>query len=135
LPTKCQLQAGSLSTVFLTSLALTSFLSKVKQTFTNFPTTHRNLGSFRTTPSHLGGFTSKSNKCHEDCFTKLKYSQRESDSTLSLDFSQIMQTSLRGEGMRSQRLKDECFRWWNQQHSKEGRGKLLYYLQKLVIGN
>jgi hypothetical protein len=25
-------------------------------------------------PSRLGGFTSKSNKCHKDCFTKLKCS-------------------------------------------------------------
>jgi hypothetical protein len=75
LPTKCQLQAGSILTAFLTSLALTSFLSEMKRTFTNFPTAHHNLGSSRVMmPSHLGGFTSKSNKCHEDCFTKLKYS-------------------------------------------------------------
>jgi hypothetical protein len=76
LPTKCQLQAltSFLSTGFLTSLALTSFLSEAKRTFTNFPTTHHNLGSSRVTPSRLGGFTSKSNKCHKDCFTKLKCS-------------------------------------------------------------
>jgi hypothetical protein len=72
LPTKCQLQAGSLSTVFLTSLALASFLSEVKRTFTNFPMAHHNLKSSRSTPSRLSGFTSKCNKCHEDCFTKLK---------------------------------------------------------------
>jgi hypothetical protein len=35
---------------------------------------HHNLGSSRATPSHLGGFTFKSNKCHKDCFTKLKCS-------------------------------------------------------------
>jgi hypothetical protein len=64
----------SLLTAFLTSLALASFLSEAKRTFTNFPTAHHNLGSSRATPSHLGGFTSKSNKCHEDCFTKLKCS-------------------------------------------------------------
>jgi hypothetical protein len=64
----------SLLTAFLTSLALASFLSEVKRTFTNFPTAHHNLGSYRATPSHLGGFTSKSNKYHEDCFTKLKCS-------------------------------------------------------------
>jgi hypothetical protein len=46
----------------------------VKQTFTNFPTAHHNLGSSRVTPSNLGSFTSKSNKRHEDCFTKLKCS-------------------------------------------------------------
>jgi hypothetical protein len=72
LPTKCQLQAGSLSTAFLTSLALASFLSEVKRTFTNFPMAHHNLKSSRSTPSRLSGFTSKCNKCHEDCFTKLK---------------------------------------------------------------
>jgi hypothetical protein len=43
-------------------------------TFTKFPTAHHNLGSSRATPSRLGGFTSKSNKCHKDCFTKLKFS-------------------------------------------------------------
>jgi hypothetical protein len=32
------------------------------------------LGSSRAMPSHLRGFTSKSNKCHEDCFIKLKCS-------------------------------------------------------------
>jgi hypothetical protein len=74
LPTKCQLQARYLSTAFLTSLALTSFLSNAKRTFTNFFTAHHNLGSSRATPSHLGGFTSKSNKYHEDCYTKLKCS-------------------------------------------------------------
>jgi hypothetical protein len=41
----------------------------------------------------------------------LKCSQRGSHSTLSLDFSQITQTSLRGEGKRSQGLKEEYFRW------------------------
>jgi hypothetical protein len=35
---------------------------------------HHNLGSRRVMSSHLGGFTSKSNKCLEDCFTKLKSS-------------------------------------------------------------
>jgi hypothetical protein len=36
-------------------------------------------------PSRLGGFTSKSNKCNDVCFTKaqvLKYSRRESHSTI-----------------------------------------------------
>jgi hypothetical protein len=30
-------------------------------------------------PSCLGDFTSKSNKCHEDCFTKLKCSSSHKD--------------------------------------------------------
>jgi hypothetical protein len=44
----------------------------VKQTFTNFSMAHHNLGSSRATPNRLGSFTSKNNKCHKDCFTKLK---------------------------------------------------------------
>jgi hypothetical protein len=75
LPTKSQPQAESLSTAFLTSLALASFLVKMKRTFTNFSMAHHNLESSRAKSSHLGGFTSKSNKCHEDCFTKLKCSR------------------------------------------------------------
>jgi hypothetical protein len=47
-----------------------------------------------------------------------------------LDFSQIDQTSLRGVGQRSQRLKDVHFCWWNQHPPKEGGGKLLYYPPK-----
>jgi hypothetical protein len=74
LPTKSQLQAGSLLTIFSSPLALASFLAEVKQTFTNFHMAHHNLGSSRAMPSHLGGFTSNSNKCHKDCFTKLKCS-------------------------------------------------------------
>jgi hypothetical protein len=65
----------------------------------------------------------------------IKCSQRGSYLTINLDFLQITQISLRGEGKRSQRLKKEYFHWWNQQPSKEGRGKLLYYPQKLAIGN
>jgi hypothetical protein len=83
LPTKSQLQAGYLSTTFLTSLALPSFLTEAKRTFTNFPMAHHNFGSSRATPSRLGGFTSKSNKCHKNCFTKLKFSQRGSHSTIA----------------------------------------------------
>jgi hypothetical protein len=69
-----QLQAGSLSTAFLTSLALASFHLEAKRTFTNFLKTHHTLGSSRATPSRLGGFTSKCNKWHKDCFTKIKCS-------------------------------------------------------------
>jgi hypothetical protein len=60
-----------------------SFLVEVKRTFINFLTAHHNLGSSIVTPSHLGDFTSKSNKCHKDWFTKLKCSQREYHSTLT----------------------------------------------------
>jgi hypothetical protein len=80
-PTKSQLQAGSLSTAFPTPLTLGSFLAeaKRKRTFTNFPMAHHNLGCSRATPSHLGGFTSKSNKCYEDCFTKIKCSSAQKE--------------------------------------------------------
>jgi hypothetical protein len=76
LPTKSQLQTGTLSTTFLTSLALASFLAEAKRTFINYPTAHHNLGNSRATPSHLGDITYKSNQCQEDCFTKLKCSQK-----------------------------------------------------------
>jgi hypothetical protein len=74
----------SLSTVFLTSLALTSFFSEAKRTFTNFSMAHYNFESSRATPSHLGGFTSKSNKCHKDCFIKLKCSSAHKENSLNL---------------------------------------------------
>jgi hypothetical protein len=78
-----QLQVGSLSTAFLTSLALTSFLLEAKQTFTRFSNTHHTLGSSRATTSRLGGFTSKSNKCHKDYFTNLKCSSTRKEDSLN----------------------------------------------------
>jgi hypothetical protein len=36
------------------------------EAFTNFPQHTTSLGAHWATPSHLGGLTSKSNKCHED---------------------------------------------------------------------
>jgi hypothetical protein len=33
--------------------------------------------------SHLGGFTSKSNKCHKDYFTKLKFSSAHKENSLN----------------------------------------------------
>jgi hypothetical protein len=38
----------------------------VKPTVTNFPKAHHMLGSSRVMPTHLEGFTSKSNKCFID---------------------------------------------------------------------
>jgi hypothetical protein len=66
-----------------TSLALSSFLSEAKQTFTSFPKTHHTLRSSRATSSHLGGFTSKSNKCHKDCFIKIKCSSAHKEDSLN----------------------------------------------------
>jgi hypothetical protein len=56
---------------------------EVKQIFTNFPKTHHTLGSSMVTPSRLGGFTSKSNKCNKDCFTKLKCSSTHKEDSLN----------------------------------------------------
>jgi hypothetical protein len=55
----------------------------MKRTFTNFSTTHHNLGSSKAMPSHLGGFISKSNKYHKDCFTKLKCSSTHKEDYLN----------------------------------------------------
>jgi hypothetical protein len=68
---------------FLTSLALVSFLSEVKRTFINFLKTHHTLGSSRATLSCLRGFTSKSNKCHKDYFTKIKCSSAHKENSLN----------------------------------------------------
>jgi hypothetical protein len=51
--------------------------------FTNFPTAHHNLESSKATSSHLRGFTFKSNKCHKDCFTKLKCSSAHKEDSLN----------------------------------------------------
>jgi hypothetical protein len=133
LSTKCQLQAGSLSTAFLTSLALTSLLSKAKRTFTNFLMTHHDLGSARETPSHLGGFTSKSNKCHEYCFTKLKCSSAHKED-LTQPLAWISHKSLKphlevkGRGLKGSRKSIFVGGTSNPQR-REG-GKLLYYPPK-----
>jgi hypothetical protein len=79
---------------------------------------HHNLGSSRVTPSRLGGFTSKSNKCH-----KAQVLTKRISLNPTLNFSQINQTSLRDIGEMSQRINDAYFYWWNQQPPKEGGGK------------
>jgi hypothetical protein len=109
LPIKSQLQGVPFSTTFLTLIALASFLAEAKQAFINFLMAHYNLGSSRAMSSHLGGFTSKSNKCHKDCFTKLSAEVLTKRISLNpnLDFSQITQTSQRGVGESSQRLEIE----------------------------
>jgi hypothetical protein len=95
---------------------------------------HQNLGSSRVTPSRLGGFTSKSNKCHKDCFIKLNCSSADKEDLtqpLAWTYHKSHKPHFRGEGKRSQSLKEEYFHWWNQQPLKEGkRGKLLYYPSK-----
>jgi hypothetical protein len=119
-PTKSQLQAGYLSTTFLTPLALASFVAAVKRTFINFPMAHHNLGSFRAMPSHLGGFTSKSNKCHEDCFAKLKCSQRGSHSTQTWIYHKLLKPHKEVLRRGHKGLEMSMFLGWLQQPPKEG---------------
>jgi hypothetical protein len=138
LPTRCQLQAGSLSTAFLTSLALTSFLSEVKRTFINFPTAHHNLESYRTTPSRLGDFTSKSNKCHKDCFTKLKCSiAHKEDLTQPLAWishkSHKPHLEVKGRGLKGSRK--SIFVGGTSSPQRGERGSCYSIPQKLAIGN
>jgi hypothetical protein len=69
---------------------------------------HHNLGSSRVMPSHLGGFTSKSYKCHEDCFTKLKCSSaRKEDLTQPLAWishkSHKPHLEVKGRGLKGSR--------------------------------
>jgi hypothetical protein len=47
----------------------------VKQTFINFFKTHHTLRGSRVMPSHLGVFTSKSNKCYTSAWCNPKYSR------------------------------------------------------------
>jgi hypothetical protein len=138
LPTKWQLQAGSLSTVFLTSLALTSFLSEAKWTFINFSTAHYNLGSSRATPSHLEDFTSKSNKCHKDYFTKLECSSAHKDN-LTQPLAWISHKSLKphlevkGRGLKGSRK--SIFIGGTSSPQKRKGGSFYTIPQKLPIGN
>jgi hypothetical protein len=138
LPTKSQLQAESLSTTFLTSLALASFLAEVKRTFTNFLTAHHNLGSSRATPSHLGRFTSKGNKCHKDCFTKLKcsnHSQREISQPKLGVITNHSNLTKRCWGELTKAL-GRVFLLVEPASSKRGKGRSFYTCpQKLAIGN
>jgi hypothetical protein len=138
LPTKCQLQAGSLLTAFLTSLVLAYFLSEANWTFTKFLTAHHNLGSSKATPSRLGGFTSKCNKCHEDCFTKLKCtSGYEEDVTQPLVWishkSLKHHLEVKGRGLKGSR-KSIFIGGTSNPQRREG-GKLLNYPKKLAIEN
>jgi hypothetical protein len=79
--------------------------------------------------NHLEGFTSKSNKCHKDLLHEaqvLNCPQGGFSLNPNLDSSQITQTSPRGVGERSQRLRDEYFHGWHQQPPNEGRGERFY---------
>jgi hypothetical protein len=101
----------------------------MKWTFTNFSMTHHNLESSSTMPNRLEDFTSKSNKYHKDCFTKLKCSNAHKEDSLNsnLDFSQISQ---RGVGKSSQRLSNECVSWMAPAPFKGWRGKVFIPVPK-----
>jgi hypothetical protein len=67
-----------------------------------------NLWSFRATPSHLGGFTSNSNKCHKDCCIKLRWSSAyKEDLTQSLAWishkSHKPHLEVKGRGLKGSR--------------------------------
>jgi hypothetical protein len=129
----CSLQVGSLSTIFLTSLALASFLLEVKRAFTNILMSHHNLRSSRSTPSHLEGFTSKSNKYHKDCFTKFKCSSAHKENSLNPPLSFLINHKiLIKEGLRRahKKLWMSVFHGWHRQPPNEGGEKLLYLSSK-----
>jgi hypothetical protein len=91
---------------------------------------HHNLRSYRTTPSHLGGFTYKSNKCHKDYFTKLKCSSaHKEDLTQLLDWisykSHKPHLEIKGRGLKGSR-KSIFVGGTSTLQRREG-GKLLYY--------
>jgi hypothetical protein len=138
LSTKCQLQARSFSTAFLTSLALASFLSEVKRTLTNFPTTHHNLESSRAMPSRLGCFTSKSNKYYQDCFTKLKCSSaHKEDLTQPLAYisHKSLKSHLEVKGRCLKGSRKSIFVGGTSSPQRREGGSFLYYPQKLAVGN
>jgi hypothetical protein len=82
--------------------------------------------------SHLGGFTSKSNKYHEDCFTKLKCSSAHKEDLTQL-LAWISHKSLKhhlemkGRGLKAQ---GRVFSLVKPATLKGGKGKLLYYPPK-----
>jgi hypothetical protein len=135
LPTKSQVQAGSLSTTFLTPLALASFLADMKLTFTNIPMAHHNLESSTVMPIRLGGFTSKSKKCHENCFTKLKCSQKGSHSTQTWIYHKSIKPHKEVLGRAYKRLQMNGFCGWHQHPPKEGGGSFYTCPPKLLVGN
>jgi hypothetical protein len=100
--------------------------------------THHNLGSSRAMPSHLGGFTSKTNKCHEDYFTKLKCSSsNKEDLTQHLAWishkSLKPQLEVKGRGLKGSR-KSIFICGTNNPQRREG-GSFYTILQKQAVRN
>jgi hypothetical protein len=119
-------------------LALSSFLGEAKHTFTNFPIAHHNLGSSRATPSRLGGFTSKSSKCHEYYFPKLKCSSLIKRFSLNPKHGFITNHSNLTKRCWGEVSMALClvFLLLESAASKGGRGRSFYIVpQKLAVGN
>jgi hypothetical protein len=89
-------------------------------------------------PSRLGGFTSKSNKCHKDCFTKLKCSSAYKDD-LTQHLAWISHKShqphleVKGRGLKGSR-KSIFIGGTSTLQRREGEAFILS-LKKLAIGN
>ena len=114
--------ARSLLTTLIYSLHYLDFFlcgCEIIVTFTNFPWLTTSLGTRRETLTHLGGFTSKSNKHFTKCLTKSTSAQRLGLLSLalshpisqpnSLDLTRIKQSSQKGRGKRPKGYKDVFF--------------------------
>jgi hypothetical protein len=85
-------------------------------------------------PSRLGGFTSKSNKCHEDCFTNLKCSSaHKEDLTQALAWisHKSLKPHLEVKGRCLKGSRKSIFVGETSSPQKREGGKLLYYPQKI----
>jgi hypothetical protein len=99
---------------------------------------HHNHGSSRATSSRLGGFTSKSNKCHKDCFIKLKCSSVHKEDLIQ-PLAQISHKShkphLEGKGRGLKGSRKSIFVGGTSNPQRREGEKLLYYPKKLAIEN
>jgi hypothetical protein len=100
--------------------------------------THHNLESSRAMPSRLGGFTSKSNKCYQDCFTKLKCSSaHKEDLTQPLAYisHKSLKPHLEVKGRCLKGSRKSIFVGGTSNTQRREGGSFLYYPQKLAVGN
>jgi hypothetical protein len=80
----------------------------------------------------ISHFTSKSNKCHKDCFTKLKCSQRGSHSTLTW-ISHKPHKDVYGRAHKGVEM--SLVRWLYLQPPKVGGEAFILAPKKLTVGN
>jgi hypothetical protein len=135
LPTKSQLQVGSLSTTFPTPLSSCVFPCGSEADLHKHSHSSPQPWSSRAMTSHLEGFTSKSNKCYKDCFTKLKCSSAQTLTQRILS----MQTWISHKSHKPQNkvlerahkvLEMSVFCGWHQHPPKEGGKSFNTYLLK-----